>query len=450
MKIKYLAVVIPLITLSGCAVSDKYSESRVSKIESSVLQKNSEKLTAPTWFSSYDDSSLIELVKLGLQNNASLAIAIQNLNIANAELKITQAQQYPLAFGQLSSNSRTTNGSLQSTSNTANLNFEWELDLFGKLAKQSQAASFVKNAAELNVRDLEVLLSASIAEAYFNLRLNEQLLNVVEQELNAADKIVASTQIRKESGFISEGQAIQSQQLLVQLLSKKERIELSRQTAKNRIKLLTASSTEVLENILKKGDIPDFNYEQLRNTPLEIIFYRSDVLAKKEILKATAVSYDATIAQKLPAPTLNGVLNLALNSEPISKTISVALSTAFPIFSKAIFPLEQKAKFELERAYFEYEQSVRVAAEEALNAFSLLSQADKEDSLAQKRMELAHKKLNAQMLRKNAGFISELELQSSVLELLSEQQNQLQAKNNQAFAALSLYRAVGSGWSKEE
>lgn len=82
----------------------------------------------------------------------------------------------------------------------AGLQFSWELDLFGRIRKSTQARGALISAAEEDVQDLQVLLASELASAYFDLRGAQERLQVAHRNAENQQHTLDVTVQRLEAG----------------------------------------------------------------------------------------------------------------------------------------------------------------------------------------------------------------------------------------------------------
>lgn len=180
---KALAVLLPVWLLAACAAGPDYKRLDMVLPESwpSRQDDTARKASAASgqWWQLYADAVLDQLEEEALAHNADIQVAAARVLEARAQLGITEADQYPAVSAHVSGN-RTRNTlagafprppSLPRTQNLSHVSLDasYELDLWGKFRRASEASRAELLAAESAKETVRLTLSTQVAQQYFAL-----------------------------------------------------------------------------------------------------------------------------------------------------------------------------------------------------------------------------------------------------------------------------------------
>ena len=200
-------------SLVGCAavVKTPYQAPAVNIPQQFDHQQKSQQalaqLNTDRWWTLFHDAALNQLVEQVLARNSDLAVAGLNLQQARLQAKQSQSQQ-----GVRIGNAGISTGhqfSLEGNGDAArgiSLNYpglSYELDLFGKLANQTEAARWEALATEQDLQATAQSLIATTANLYWQLGyLNERYV-VAQQNLASTQKTYQLVSAQYRAGAVS-------------------------------------------------------------------------------------------------------------------------------------------------------------------------------------------------------------------------------------------------------
>jgi multidrug efflux system outer membrane protein len=174
-----------LLLLGGCALGPDYERPEIAVPENYVQAvEEGESFANMAWWDLFQDPVLQDLIRISLEENQDLGIAISRIEEFRATLGITRADQFPSvdisATGAQARNSENVfpgslvDGTVENYRVSADVFFE--LDLFGRLRRSTESARAQLLAAEENRRSITISLVSSVASSYMTLRdLDAQL-----------------------------------------------------------------------------------------------------------------------------------------------------------------------------------------------------------------------------------------------------------------------------------
>ena len=196
-KSRWTGIALALL-LSGCAVGPDYQAPELELPETwpeHIELSQTERMDWRNWWRQFDDPALTALVERATQDNLELAVQLARIQEARAQLGFADAELFPSVGYQLEANRERTPGAsipidiepvqdlITSTSNQFSLagSLEYEFDLWGRLARQREAALatfseslFARDAAEIGV-------IADVGTTYFDLKSAQYQQDILEQ-----------------------------------------------------------------------------------------------------------------------------------------------------------------------------------------------------------------------------------------------------------------------------
>ena len=209
-------IVAGLLLLSGCTlVGPDYLKPEVEVPGAWRVQPEEAQSTANiSWWRTFDDPVLDELVSVALENNLDVRMAAVRILEYAARVDIARAGQYPqLGYGADASRnqaSRTTGTGLpsgvsrMSDNFQAGINLGWELDFWGRIQRATEAARADMLAAEAGRRSVILTLVSAVASSYIQLRNLDRQLKIARETLSKRGEAVDLFEVKFEGGVSSE------------------------------------------------------------------------------------------------------------------------------------------------------------------------------------------------------------------------------------------------------
>ena len=209
----------PIITCRSCLCRADFSRRRA-KTRSQSAGRASVDLTQ--WWRSLHDKELDSLIARAVQSNLDLAIALDRLQEARAELTVVADQALPMGGatggGGVGTGSDETKGrasqalrsaetatGLKSINEAGGFDAGWELDIFGRIRREDRSADRMTPRRLQDARDwVFVTVAADVARAYLDMRTQQRQLVVLGQDIAAAQGSLDLAQTRFDRGLTNE------------------------------------------------------------------------------------------------------------------------------------------------------------------------------------------------------------------------------------------------------
>lgn len=417
------------------------------------------------WWSLYADPRLDKLVDEALAHNADAQVALARVLEARALAGIADAERYPVLSANLSASRSQSSlkGSfplppevprIQNTTR-ATLDASYEVDLWGRYGRASEAARAELFAAESARKAVRLSLTTQVAQQYFALLAADAQEAVGRRSAASRDETLALFRKRLEAGAISEydlrqaeAEAAAARARLAGLVQARERVEAALAL------LLGRSPREVMAGRVERGSpAPLQDLVVPAGLPSDLLLRRPDLMEAEQKLMAANARIGAARAQYFPSLGLTAYLgseSVALRSLFSGPTgiFQFAAAIAQPIWNagRIGFGVEA-AEARRDQALAQYRQAVASAFKDVREA--LAAQTAARDTLAAEsaRAEALDQALRQASLRFEAGIASRLDVLDVERNLLQAELNRIDAERARKAALADLFKALGGGWS---
>jgi len=361
------------------------------------------------WWEAYRDPNLNQLVDQALHVNPDLALAALSVRAASYQTHLAVLNPQ-VSVGYAYDYSKTLNNSTLTTQfHSLTAAASYELDLWGEIAAEKDAARWEERATREDRESAALLLIGSVVNLYFEIAdLNHQ---IVFGEVNLADteKILHVTQVLKSAGGATALDVAEGEQAVEGLKTSQIALIQARVERRNSLTVLLAGMPwpESKERAAVPHDPPPAVDAGL---PASVLDRRPDLRAAELRLRETLAQTDATRLSFYPNLALTGSLGTA--STGLSKIVSNTLGSLAATLT-APFAQWNQAHFATALARTQYEQDVlrfQKALWQALsdvdNVLSARSQlAQGVDALA-RSLDAAATKERLTEIRYRAGAVS--------------------------------------------
>ncbi len=448
------------LALTACAVGPDYSRPNFDLPASTTTQQAS---VASDWWQQFNDPVLDQLISEALQHNQDLALSAAQVDEAAALAGIARAQLLPsLAANagyqraRTSAETTTAGSPLIADVRTANLTASWELDLWGKLRRSSEAARATLAASQYNRDAARLSLSAQVAQTYFQMRAFDAQLDIAKRTLDSRESSLQLRQKRFKGGMTSELDMRQAESEAASARATIPQLSKSLQQTETALAvLLGRTPRELLEGKLQRGQAID-----LLNVPPSIpadlssslLERRPDLAAAEAQLIAANARIGVAKAAYFPSISLTGALgSQSLSMETLfsgaTRTWSFVGNATAPIFNFGQTGLNVDAASARQRqALAQYQKSVQTAFKETQDALVASSAAREVQEAQTTQLAALNRALHLATLRYDNGYSSYLDVLDAERNTFQAELNLVNAKLDRLNAAISLYKALGGGW----
>ena len=463
-RLPSLVPLVPLVAaaaLAGCTLGPDYQRPELRSPAAFQYEPQAAAATADTlWWQQFQDPVLNQLIDEALQHNTNVQIAAANVEQAAALLTQTRSQLFPaVGYGASATRERAREPAFAaqipnypnpSTAYQAALQASWEIDLWGRIRRQSEAAYANVLATDEARRGVILSLVAQVANSYLQLRGLDAQLEVAKKTLTTYKESVDLFTLQFQYGQVSMMNVAQAQSQYESAAAQIPVIE--SQIAQ------TQSSLAVLIGrdpgpITRGKSVYELVLPQVpAGVPSQLLERRPDLAQAEQQLVAANAQIGAAKALYFPTISLTGAYGNAsadlsrLFSGP-ARVWSYAGTLTGPIFSfGAVSGQVMQAEAAQNAALLNYQLSIRNAFADVDNAL-VANQKLHEQLQAQVKLVAALQQYSdLARLQYDGGYTS----YSTVLQAeqaLFPAQLSLASIRAQVFgSAVNIYKAMGGGW----
>lgn len=450
-----------LIGLSSCQVMNQYKTPEIDTENLYREMSSSDTATIANipWKDYFSDPYLVDLIEEGIGNNYNLQIAYTRIQQAEASLSIAKAAYFPdvALVGQVNQ-SRYSNGErgkdvlgYPSTNYSLGVSASWELDIWGKLNRQSKAkyAQFLNSHAYKNL--IQTSLIANISTSYYSLLALDEKLAITIETIKLMQENVETMEDLKNAGLQNGAAVEQSKSLLYSTQATIPDLE-------SQIRQLENSISTMLGR--KPGEISRQNiYEQQYpiqleyGVPVQVLAKRPDVQQAELSFRSAFELTNAAQASFYPSITLSsGSIGYATTNtlsnffKPENLFASIIGGLTQPLFAKKQLTGNLKiAKAQQQEALLTFEQTVLEAGQEVTDIFYTFESSLRKNETRQKQIEASKNSVSYTQELLKAGVANYTEVLNAEQNLLSAQLNQVNDRLEQLQCTVNLYKALGGG-----
>lgn len=461
--------------LGACAVGPDYRAPALA-LDASFVNAAAAAASVPaasadiaTFWRGFGDAELSALVERGLAANGDVRIAQARLQESRATLQGARAELLPnIGVAADAGRSLTPEyllpGTLRSQRTNsfydAGFTANWELDFFGHNRRASESAAAQVDAASAGVHAAQTAVAAEIARNYLELRGLQLRLAVARDSIVNQRESLRITDARLDAGRGTQLDVARARSLLDSTEATLPVLQAAVDRSSYRIATLVAEPIRsVVARLAASRALPSLPVTDLAalplGTPEQLLRRRPDLVQSERQLAAATASIGVATADLFPRISLSGLIGFASNrfgslGEAGSQQYSLGAGLTWPLLDfgrvrARIGASEARAL----QALAGYEQTVATALEEtegALTQFTTSAQqADKLASAARNADEATR----LAKLRFDAGSVDFLIVLDAERQALVARDALVQAQVGQATALVSIYRALGGGWSED-
>ncbi len=260
------------------------------------------------WWEAFGDPQLTALIDEALAVNNDLAIAALRVQRARLQAGLVDTNLTPTVIvGADGGVSRNFDANRNTQSYGASVSLSYEIDLWGKLARQRDAAAWEADATELDRQNTALALIGTTAQLYWQVAYLNQRIASSEANLAYTQKALDLVNTQKAAGAVSALNQAQAEQNLASQKANHETLLMQRIQARHALAILfdRAPTRTVPERAaLPRRELPPIR----EGLPADILARRPDLAAAEWRLRAALANVDATRAGFYPGVTLTGSL----------------------------------------------------------------------------------------------------------------------------------------------
>lgn len=411
------------------------------------------------WWRQFDDPVLLALIDAAQTASPTLASAASRIEQARAARVGAGAALLPNVGigGSASRNSAFLANPAYSIA-SASVQASWEVDAFGANAAARDAAQARFEGAQAGWYDARISVAAEVATTYNALRGCEALVRITADDVASRNETARLSEKSAQAGLLAPANAALSRASAAQgrnlLAAQRAQCELSVKS----LVALTALDEGALREQLAGGAarLPQPATIAVASVPGEALMQRPDLLAAERQVLAAAEDTAQSQARRYPSISIAGSLGPSVarvQSTTLHGTVWTLgpLQVSLPIFDGGAL----KANVVAARARYDesvsaYRAAVRTAVREVESALVTLDSTARREADARLAAEGFEDSLKAADARYKGGLGSLFDLEEARRSALLAHSTLVELQQQRVAAWISLYRALGGGWTMQQ
>jgi multidrug efflux system outer membrane protein len=447
-----------LLLLSGCTLTPDYQRPELD-LPGQFMQPSDAGASIANleWWNLFRDAQLQYLIRTALEQNKDLLASLQRIREARALLTFTRADQFPFIDGSGSVSRDRPSRILLPFSETTNnyalsVDLSFEVDLWGKLRRATEAARADLLGTEASYRNVTISLVANVASVYFLLRDLDNRQQIARDTVVSRRESLKIIQARFDKGTVPELDVNQAQIELAIAEAAVSVFERETVQAENALQVLLGRNPgpvqrgQPLMQQLMPADIPV-------GLPSELLQRRPDLVVAEERLRAETARIGVAEALRYPSIGLTGSLGLASDdfsdlTDSDARTWSIGGGLFAPIFNSGKLKAQAEGqRARTEQAMFTYESALLQALREVEDALVAIRTYHAENAARQRQATAARNAARLSRARYDGGVVDYLEVLDSERSQFNAELEESVTLRQYLNAIVELYKALGGGWN---
>jgi len=455
--------------LAGCASGDPSVRPDLAPLAAEARLAAGGERAAAAWWRAFGDPELTGLVERALRENPDLAVAAARVREARAAVVALDADLLPRLDAQLALASRRISNRTgqdfpgmprRTDVGSAGIQLSWEIDLWGRAADRAEAALGDAEAAAFRAAAAEVSLAASVARAWFAVRLAREELACLRGDFASRLDDAGLVERQAKAGLVDDD-ALSSARLAA-AQSKADELDAVRRlaAAENALRVLVGLPA----GAALPGALPDTATPPgLAAQPAFGAGLPSELLLARPDIRAAARSLDAALAREGSAraefyPRLMLVGDAGWAADPSSQ-VGRAGSGFWNLTPSLTLPLldgaRNQAGFDAAQARVdqtaaEWRRTVLEAFREVDDALVDIREIAVQEDLARQVLDSVVERLANAESRLKAGLADRLEVEAARRDVLLARRTYAGYAWQRRQAAVRLAAATGGGFPADK
>ncbi|MCX7092253.1 MAG: efflux transporter outer membrane subunit [Methylobacter sp.] len=416
------------------------------------------------WWDRFQDPVLNRFLAAAQQESASVADARARIEQARANLVGADAALLPnidSSIGAKRSSSSFGGTPFLWNQVPAGLQSSWEIDLFGGLARQEQAARSQLESRNASWHDARVSVAVEVANAYLAYRYCEAQVHIVQADTDSRRESARLAEIAGKAGFrapgdvaLAEASAAEGNRTLLQQQAQCER------SIKGLVALTGIQETEVRKLLTEAPErvakLPSPSAFRIDSLPARVLLQRPDVAAAERDVAEASAKIGVEQAKRFPKLSLSGNItptlqNINGSAFLLAQTWAIGPTLSLPLFDAG----KRAADVEAARVHYQAAEStfrskVRTAVKEVEDALVRLDSAGQRLPEGRKAVTGYRANFLAVQQLYQVGLGNLIDVETARRNVLSAEMAVKELEQEQVSAWIALYRAAGGSWDGHE
>lgn len=404
---------------------------------------------ADRWWTLFNDANLNQLIEQVLASNSDLVVAGINLQQARLQAGLAQDRQGVRVNSSVSTGHNFDLNSGEDSARGVSLSggVSYEVDLFGRLASQTEAARWEALATEQDLQATAQSLIATTTQLYWQLGYLNERFAVSEQNLNSTQQTYNLVRSQYRAGAVSGLEVTQAEQALQSQRASLSQIQQQLLETRTALAVLLNRPVQQLSITEPKGlgtlKLPNIE----AGLPASLLARRPDLQAAELRLRKALANKDATKASYYPSISLTG--NLGASSTSLTQllqnpTLALGASLSLPFLQYNDMKKDLAiSDLDYEKAIVQYRQTLYQAFADVENALSNRTELNRQVALQQQNVALAEKTERLTQVRYKNGAIALKNVLDAQATTRNARLSLVQTKQSQYNAYVTLMQTLG-------
>jgi len=463
MRRRFILSIVSLLTfcLGGCMVGPDYVRPTVETPQNwRIEEQEARDLSNSSWWEQLGDPVLNDLIATALKENYDLKIAAARIEEFAGRYGFTRADLFPQVAAGAAYSRQGDSKSLENAPRSGynfnydtfqtTLNASWELDIWGRVRRSTEAARAELLASEEGRRAVILSLVSSVATAYVNLLDLDRQLDITRNTAKVREDAYKIFKDRFEGGIVSEMELMQVKSQYEEALAAIPQLEKAVSQQENGICVLLGRNPGPIARgkTLQQLTLPSVP----AGLPSDLLVRRPDIRQAEQNLIAANAVIGVAKAAYFPSISLTGFFGFASADlsdlfKGSSQVWQYSVPVNVPIFTAGKIAGQVKAAEAVQQqTLLSYQQTIQTAFREVDD--SLVDQKRTREQLAiqQQQLESLQKYYALSQLRYDNGYTSYIEVLDAERSLFNVELAYAQNQGVLFFSLINLYKAMGGGW----
>lgn len=424
------------------------------------------------WKDFFKDDNLIKLIDTALVNNQELNIMMQQINVAQNEVKARKGEYLPfITYGVGAEVEKvgeyTRNGAVEKnldvregeefpeplTDYSAGLFATWELDVWKKLRNSKKAAALEYLSTIEGKNFMVTRLIAEIADSYYELLALDNQLAFIEQNLELQGNALKMVRLQKEAARATELAVKRFEAEVLKNQSHKFEVQQEIVEMENKLNFLIGRQPQSIARS-SEGFIDTPMDTIYSGIPSQLLLNRPDIRQAEYELEAAKLNIKVARANFYPSIGLKAGVGLqAFNPKYLTETPESLIYSAVgdivgPLINRnAIKAGYNTANSKQIQAVYEYEKAILSGYIEVVNQLSKMDNLKKSYDLKENQVKALTESIDLSTRLFQSARIEYIEVLLTQREALESKMELVETKKDQLMARVNVYQALGGGWN---
>ncbi|WP_299799008.1 TolC family protein [uncultured Maribacter sp.] len=424
------------------------------------------------WKDFFKDENLTKLIDTALTNNQELRIMMQQINVAQNEIKARKGEYLPfITYGAGAEVEKvgeyTRNGAVEKnldikdgeefpeplTDYSAGLFATWELDVWKKLRNSKKAAALEYLSTIEGKNFMVTRLIAEIADSYYELIALDNQLAFIEQNLELQGNALRMVRLQKEAARATELAVRRFEAEVLKNQSHKFEVQQEIVEMENKLNFLIGRQPQPITRN-SEGFIETQMDTIYAGLPSQLLLNRPDIKQAEYELEAAKLNIKVARANFYPSIGLKAGIGLQafkpkyLTETPESLIYSAVGDIVGPLINRnAIKADYNTANSKQIQAVYEYEKAILSGYIEVVNQLSKMENLKQSYALKENQVKALTESIDLSTRLFQSARIEYIEVLLTQREALESKMELVETKKDQLMARVNVYQALGGGWN---